>query len=636
MAFSGLFPFISSLEANDELLRVSAFVDPVLEITEVTDRITKNGGKAILFENTGTDFPLLINAFGSERRLALALGRESLREAGQEIENLFSLATQNKSGFFAKVSSAPHLFRLAGILPSKRLRKGSCQEVIHEQPDLGILPVLKCWPFDGGRFITLPMVHTVHPITGKTNVGMYRMQILDKDTTGMHWQRHKTGANHFEAWKKAGKKMPVSVALGGDPVYTYAATAPLPENINEYILAGFLRKKKVRMVKCVTNDILVPSDADIVIEGYVDPSEEFITEGPFGDHTGFYSLSDLYPKFHVTCITHSKKAVYPATIVGVPPQEDAFFAKASESIFLSPVKISILPEIVDFHMPDAGTAHNLMIVRINKSYPGQGMKVISSMSGTGQLMFSKYIIVVSGEVDIRKYDELARHVLANCDPAKDILFSKGPLDVLDHSSDSFSFGGKAGIDATVKLPEELDGRLTPKLPDSSLILSLEARLSGKRFIKGYNLSLLKIDIPLLVVSINPSEDNTSIEKLKALVGNEVYKIGLKAVLAVDHTVDVEDLFMIAWQMLGNSDPVRDHEMLSDSCILIDGTIKVYSKRGFPRRWPNVVCSYEDTIRDIDQKWSTLDIGPFISSPSDKYRKLLRNGDEEIIVGKEVF
>ena len=251
------------------------------------------------------------------------------------------------------------------------------------------------------------MVHTSHPETGSTNVGMYRMQILDKNTTAMHWQRHKTGANHFEAWKTTGKKMPVSVALGGDPVYTYAATAPLPENINEYILAGFLRKKKVKMVRCITNDLFVPEDADIILEGFVDPAEDLVWEGPFGDHTGFYSLADWYPKFHITCITHSNKAVYPATIVGIPPQEDAWIARATERLFLSPVRMTLQPEIEDFHMPDAGIAHNLVIVKIKKSYPGQGMKVINSLSGAGQMMFTKYMIVVSGNIDIRNYKELA-------------------------------------------------------------------------------------------------------------------------------------------------------------------------------------------------------------------------------------
>jgi 4-hydroxy-3-polyprenylbenzoate decarboxylase len=272
MSYSGLSDFIADLEKKNELYRIKQFVDPVLEITEITDRVSNSGGKALLFENTGTDFPILINAFGSDSRMSMAIGRKSLDDAGTEIEYLFNNVSHNKTTFFNKLSAMPALFKLAGLLPSRLTRKGICQQQIHKDPDLGILPVLKCWPYDGGRFITLPMVHTCHPMTGNTNVGMYRMQILDKNTTCMHWQRHKTGANHFEAWKRTGKKMPVSVALGGDPVYTYASTAPLPENIDEYILAGFLRKKKVKLVKCITNDLFVPEDADIIIEGFVDPS----------------------------------------------------------------------------------------------------------------------------------------------------------------------------------------------------------------------------------------------------------------------------------------------------------------------------------------------------------------------------
>ena len=379
MSYSGLTEFINELEKRNELLRIKQFIDPVLEITEITDRVTKSYGKALLFENTGTDFPVLINAFGSDLRMSLAIGRNNLDDAGAEIENLFNNASFGKTGLFKKLSAIPSLINLAGRLPSRMKRMGKCQQQIYKDPDLGILPVLKCWPYDGGRFITLPMVHTRHPETGSTNVGMYRMQILDKNTTCMHWQRHKTGANHFEAWKKARKKMPVSVALGGDPVYTYAATAPLPENIDEYILAGFLRKKKVKLVKCITNDLFVPEDADIILEAFVDPAEDLVWEGPFGDHTGFYSLADWYPKFHITCITHSDKAIYPATIVGIPPQEDAYIARATERLFLSPVKMTLQPEVEDFHMPDAGIAHNLVIVKIKKKYPGQGMKVLSSL-----------------------------------------------------------------------------------------------------------------------------------------------------------------------------------------------------------------------------------------------------------------
>lgn len=336
MPYSGLADFITQLEKAGELHRISSFADPVLEIAEITDRIVKTGGKALLFENNGTRFPLLINAYGSGRRLSMALGTDDISATAGELEKLFNMLTGSAGSVSDRIRSLPELIRVAGYLPVHTRGRGRCRQVIHRKPDLTMFPVLKCWPHDGGRFITLPVVHTRHPVTGKTNAGMYRMQVFGPDTAGLHWHRHKTGANHYEEWKKTGKKMPVSVSLGGDPVYTYCATAPLPENINEYILAGFLRKKRVKLVKCLTNDLYVPADADIVIEGYVDPSEPPVMEGPFGDHTGFYSLADLYPLFHVTCITHAADAVYPATIVGIPPHEDAWLALATEKISWHP------------------------------------------------------------------------------------------------------------------------------------------------------------------------------------------------------------------------------------------------------------------------------------------------------------
>jgi 4-hydroxy-3-polyprenylbenzoate decarboxylase len=633
MPYTGLSEFISELENNNELRRIKIFIDPVLEITEITDRVTKAGGKALLFENNGTDFPVLINTFGSDKRMAMAIGRKNLEEAGYELENIFNNVPDGGSTLLKKILSLPDLIRLAGILPSRRRGKGICQQVIHSEPDLGILPVLKCWPYDGGRFITLPMVHTVHPLTGKTNVGMYRMQVLDKNTTAMHWQRHKTGANHFEAWKERSKRMPVSVALGGDPVYAYSATAPLPENINEYVLAGFLRKKKVRMVKCITNDLYVPSDADIIIEGYVDPAEDPVWEGPFGDHTGFYSLADWYPKFHVTCITHSKTAIYPAIIVGIPPQEDAWLAKATEKIFLPPVRMTLQPEIEDFHMPDAGIAHNLVIVKIRKTYPGQGMKVINSLLGAGQMMFTKYLVVVSGDINIREYKELLVHIFANIDPGRDIFFNRGPLDVLDHSSDEFSFGGKAGIDATIKHKEENSGRLSGNV-DKKAVLKIKNDFFNRSIIKEFDMFLFEEDIPVIIVSVDRSENKDIIEKVKAFFrSNDPYGM-FRLILAVDHTVDPGDYFMVAWQILGNTDPLRDHEFLSPSSLFIDGTIKKYREGGFPRKWPNVVSSDLNTISAIDKKWESLGLGDFIKSPSKKYLKLSRSGGEEVIISEQ--
>jgi 4-hydroxy-3-polyprenylbenzoate decarboxylase len=630
MSYSGLADFILALEKNGELHRIKTFVDPLLEIAEVTDRITKAGGKALLFENNGTGFPVLINAFGSDKRMSIALGKNNLSVAGNEIEEIYNMVMDAPSRLIDKFLSLPRFYKIAGYMPEQIRAKGICQQVINLKPDLSMLPVLKCWPHDGGRFVTLPMVHTFHPLTGKPNVGMYRMQILDSKTTAMHWQRHKTGANHYEAWKKTGRKMPVSVTLGGDPVYTYCATAPLPENISEYILAGFLRKKKVKLVKCVTNNLYIPYDADIVIEGFVDPAEPLITEGPFGDHTGFYSLADLYPAFHVTCITHSKKAIYPATIVGIPPQEDAWLTKATEKIFLSPVRLAIQPEVVDFHMPEAGVAHNLVIVRINKSYPGQGMKVISSLFGAGQMMFTKFLVVVSGSVNIRNYKELMIHILDNTDFRSDIIFTHGPLDVLDHSSDSFSYGGKAGIDATVKLPEET--RAEPESSDTGRVATLDKLTDWLNvpFIKTSSSSFFKAGTGILVLTVNPSEDPGCVGRIVELLKPEERADVFRLIIVVDHTVDPEDIFMVAWQALGNTNPERDHFLISHNTMLFDGTIKFYRPGGFPRRWPDIVCSDAGTIEKIDKKWDLLGFERFFSSPSLKNMRLVRSESDEII------
>lgn len=631
MPYSSLYDFVSALEKTGDLHRIKTFVDPVLEIAEVTDRITKAGGKALLFENTGTQFPVLINAFGSDKRMALALGKNNLSEAGNDIEEIFKNVTSAPATWLNKLSALPKLMKMAGYLPVYSKAKGTCQQIISTNPDLSKLPVLKCWPYDGGRFITLPLVHTRHPETGNTNVGMYRMQIFDRNTTGMHWQRHKTGASHFEAWRKTGQKMPVSVALGGDPVYTYCATAPLPENLSEYILAGFLRKERVKLVRCITNDLYVPSDADMVIEGFVDTAEEPVTEGPFGDHTGFYSLADKYPRFHVTCITHSNKAIYPATIVGVPPQEDAWFAKATENIFLSPVKLAVQPEILDFHMPAPGVAHNLVVVRINKTFPGQGLKVINSLLGAGQMMFTKYLAVISGDTDIRDYTALVKTIFLNTDWNNDVVFSRGPLDVLDHSSDCFSFGGKAGIDATVKLPEEKQiSESTEYASDSLLSDDLKDRFN-KSFIKEFNAGLLSKGVRILILTINPSEDPDSILKVRQLLGSTDLRGIFRLVVAVDHTVEPDDLFMVAWQVLGNSDPLRDHYIINPCTILVDGTIKFYRKSGFPRKWPNVVCSDRTTIDAVDRKWASFGFDKLIPSPSAKYIHLVRKGTDEIVL-----
>jgi len=365
MAVKDLQEFIDKLESAGELVRIKEYVDPHLEITEVTDRVSKYqpANKALLFENTGHDFPVLINMMGSEKRMAMALGVEKIDDARLEIEKLFADLMAPRESIIDKLQMLPKMGRLASWMPKIVKKKAACQEVVMDEPDLMKLPVLTCWPADGGPFLTLPVVHTKSLKDGTRNVGLYRVQRFTKDMTGMHWHKHKVSAGHFNEYKEAGKRMPVAVVLGGDPLYSYSATAPMPPNVDEYMLAGFLRKKKVELVPCLTQpEIQVPIDADFVIEGYVDPSEDFILEGPFGDHTGYYSLADMYPRFHVTAITHKKNAVYPATIVGIPPQEDAWIGKATERIFLAPIKMTMVPEIEDMELPIEGVFHNLTIV----------------------------------------------------------------------------------------------------------------------------------------------------------------------------------------------------------------------------------------------------------------------------------
>ena len=629
MAYSGLADFVKRLENENELHVVNTFVDPELEIAEITDRVVKSGGRALLFKNNGTKFPVLINAYGSDKRMLLTLERDSYDSAGKEIETLFNNVIGSGRSVFDKLKLLPGIFGMASYFPAFSKSKGRCQEVIDMNPDLSMMPILKCWRYDGGRFITLPMVHTAHTLSGSTNVGMYRMQVIDKNTTGMHWQLHKTGANHYEAWKRENKLMPVSVALGGDPVYAYSASAPLPENINEYILAGFLRKKRVKLVKCITNDLYVPEDADFVLEGYVDPAEDLFMEGSFGDHTGFYSLPDLYPKFHITCITYKKDAVYPATIVGVPPQEDAWLAKATERIFLAPLKMTLQPEITDFHLPDAGVAHNLLIVKINKTYPGQGMKIISALLGAGQMMFSKYIIVVDGNVDIRNYDELARHIFANTSIGADIMFMKGPLDVLDHASDTFAFGGKMGIDSTVKMNEEIVKPPKVYLSANQSVYSEIDKIISAGIAVNANVELMQKGIPVVIFSVNCAADADIVKKLKLHLKNNTIAASSGLVVAVDGAINSNDIYTVVWQTLGNTDPLRDHEYI-DNILFINGTTKAFRQGGFTRRWPNVVCSDDNTIKTVDNKWDSLELGSFLPSPSLKLRLLKHGGEDEVI------
>jgi 4-hydroxy-3-polyprenylbenzoate decarboxylase len=448
--YKNLPEYIATLEREGELRRIATPVSPILEITEITDRVSKSpkGGPALLFENVeGSTFPVVTNLMGSDRRIALALGAESLDDIASRLEGVLREAFVPRGSLAEKMRTLPLLTELARWFPKKSKGRGECQQVVL-QGGVEKLPVLKCWPHDGGRFVTLPLVHTAHPETGSRNVGMYRMQIFDDHTTGMHWHIHKTGALHYDAYKKAGiTRMPVSVCLGGDPAYTYAATAPMPDGMDEYLLAGFLRRRPVRLVKCVTNDLWVPADCDFVIEGWVDTTEPPRREGPFGDHTGFYSLDDLYPVFHVEAITHRRDAIYPATVVGVPPQEDAWFAAATERIFLPPIRFALQPEVTDLHMPPAGVAHNLAIVSMDTAYAGQPEKVAGALWGAGQMMFNKVLVATPADFPIRDPEAVAR-LLSGVDPARDFVFGHGVLDALDHATATPGTGSKLLIDAT--------------------------------------------------------------------------------------------------------------------------------------------------------------------------------------------
>ncbi|MBK8952902.1 MAG: menaquinone biosynthesis decarboxylase [Chitinophagaceae bacterium] len=644
MAWKNQQQFVEALDKAGELIRIKTYVNPELEIAEITDRISKsgNGGKALLFENTGYNFPVLMNAYGSEKRMCIALGVNHLDDITKEIEGLFHLLSSPKEGILDKLKLLPKLSQFASWMPKVKRGRGECQQVVMDIPDITKLPVIKCWPKDGGPFVTLPVIHTKDPSTNSRNVGMYRMQVFGTKLTGMHWHKHKVSAKHFNEYKKLNKKMPVAVSLGGDPAYAYSATAPLPENVDEYMLAGFLRKKKVDLVKCITQpEIEVPADADFVIEGYVDPNDELIWEGPFGDHTGYYSLPDWYPKFHITAITHKKNAIYPATIVGIPPQEDAWLGKATERIFLAPIKMTMVPEITDMDMPVEGVFHNLVITKIKKEYAGQGQKVMNAMWGAGQMMFNKILVltappppdwgILKSPLGISDYENLAKDVFKNLNPATDIYFSTGPMDVLDHSCNKMGFGGKMCIDGTYKFEEEKEDSYEPGVL-SMVSGVIESKLkNGFPEIKSVNASLLTKEIPCLLISVQKNRPE-HIKQLHAQLCTLSEISGIKMILYVEHTVDANDLSIALWRFCNNLDPKRDYHLVKQqakgsqlarynytACMGLDGTRKTKELDGFQRDWPNIIVADDATIKSVDEKWEQLGFSEFIPSPSLRFK-----------------
>jgi len=470
MALDTLGEFIDAIEAAGDLVRVREPVKARLELCEIADRAMKKpgGGPGLLFENVVLDsgarseFPVAINLFGSMKRMQIALGVEGLDEIGGRISELLEMKVPE--GLLAKLALLPRLLEVGKFPPRVKGGTPSCQDVVMQGDDVDLdkLPIITCWPEDGGPYITLPMVISRDPKRGIRNVGMYRVQKLSRNTLAMHWQRHKVGAAHWREMAERGERMDVVIAVGGDPASVYSASAPLPPTVDEFLFAGFLRSSPVHLAKAVSCDLEVPADAEFVIEGYIDPSEPLVTEGPFGDHTGFYSEADLYPLVHVTAVTMRKSPVYATTIVGRPPMEDFYLGHATERIFLPLLKLT-LPEVVDYHMPAEGIFHNLVFVSIDKQFPGHAHKVMNALWGQGLMALAKVIIVVDKEVNVRDPKEAWWIALNNIDPERDTRFTMGPIDVLDHSSRAFTYGSKMGIDATRKWPEEGFTRNWPSL-----------------------------------------------------------------------------------------------------------------------------------------------------------------------------
>ena len=607
--------YVAKLEAAGELQRIKTKVSTRFEITEITDRISKSegGGKALLFENTGTEYPVLMNMMGSDKRMAMALGVESLDDITRRIDALLKQATSPKNSFMEKLRMLPLLKDVAKWFPRRVSGRGECQQVVWQGEDANLsrLPILTSWGCDGGPFITLPMVCTIDPDTGIPNMGMYRMQIFDDKTTGMHWHRHKTGARHYDAYKRLGRRMPVTVCLGGDPAYIYSATAPMPDNMDEMLLAGMLRRKPVKLVKSLTNDIWIPADCDFVIEGYVDTQEELAIEGDFGDHTGFYSLKDLYPRLHVVAITSRRDAIYPATIVGVPPMEDAYIAKATERIFLAPIRLVVQPEVQDLYMPIEGTAHNIAMTSIAKRYEGQANKVAQGLWGAGQMMFNKYLVVTPAETNLRSKEEIFS-LLRRLDPARHLIRSEGILDVLDHATPTTGYGSKLAIDLTdVKaLPE-------PELVEPRTMTPTGGiELFNTEFVKSLGLLILYAE----------REWREKVDVMEYLRSNGVSKIKYVAIFDYGAAgyMTPSDLL---WLAAANTDPKRDI-VVTEGIVIIDARSKRPGYGDNPPRFPNVVSSLPETIRYVDERWAEYGLGELLPSPSRRYRKLWLSDNAE--------
>lgn len=586
MAYKDLQAFLKKLEAEDELIYINEQVSRDLEITEISDRVMKANekNKAIIFTNVeGCDYPVCINIFGSDKRMCMALEVENLNDIGDGIKDFIDL--QNYKGIFNQIMALPKLARLYFSFPSKfKIGTPPCQQVIDDVVDLNRIPILKCWPQDGGRFFTMPLVFTKDPETGTQNVGMYRMQVYDQKTTGMHWHLHKDGKEIYEKYRKLGiKKMPVSVVVGSDPATIYSATAPLPKMIDETMLSSYLRKRPLKLVKSITNDIYIPANSEFVFEGYVDIDEEYRLEGPFGDHTGYYSLADMYPIFHIEKITHKKNPIFDVTIVGMPPMEDCYLSLATERIFLPLLSLTV-PEIKEMHLPFEAVFHNGALLRVESSYPKHASKIVNAMWGMGQMMYQKLMVVYDQQINLRDYKLCFETFMRNTDFTEDILITEGPLDALDHSSKNKYHGARVGFDSTKKTEDKLFGL------DSSLQIKLNHRFKTIKIDDKYAAIAIQIDkntpddIQNIIATIKTSSDLSQI----------------KLVVVVDQYTDITSFSYIAWRLFNNIDANRDFT-LNGQQLIIDATRKLPIENG-GRDWPDDIVMDREIIDLVTAKF----------------------------------
>lgn len=641
MAYKSLDEFIVALERAGELKRISNYVNPKLEIGEITSRVSKQigGGKALLFENTGYEFPILTNVYSNERRVSMSLGFQKFSDINKEIEELTKLFSSLKEGLKDKLKLLAKLVQFSSWMPATKAGKGECQEVIMKDADLTKLPALTIWPKDGGTFITLPIVHTKDPNSGQKEIGIHKIQNLSPKLLGLYWDKRHGSAKHYREYKKLNKPMPVAIAIGGDPVYSYSASAPLPGDIDTYFFAGFLRKRKVDMVKCITHpELEVPADADFIIEGYVNPGEELIQVGPYAANNGFYSSAEACPRIHVTMITHKRNAVYPAMIESFPPNEESWFRRTTEKIFFTPVKKVLSPELMEMDMTVGGISNDLVLAKIKKEYAGQGQKVMNALWGSEQTMFTKILLLCSPVTLENKnsdanvltdYEETAKQIFKNLNPVTDFHFSMGALEATEFSCSKQGFGGKMCIDGTLKLEEEIDKNYDPVTPGFQIDnYELFDTLLFNKFpgIKKVNSSLLKKEIPCLVIAVQKNREG-QIRELHELLSHLTEMNGIKMILYLDETVNIMDLHVALWQFCYAVDPVRDHFLSIrkgtgnsySSCIGFDGTKKTMEFDSYERKWPDLVAADDETIQSVDSKWEQLGIGTFVSSPSLKWK-----------------